>query len=125
MFTLIREVPATRARACQLTGEPCPPRPVGTCLRALPRLASRLHDLAQIAAERRIEADVARWTRTVKFALGLRKPNMPIGSNCPSTLHVIDYPDQPCELVAIGAEGFLRDDNTVHWQHAAVVWCAV
>jgi hypothetical protein len=125
MLTLHREIPATRAAACQLTGEPCPRRPVVTCLRALPRLASRLHDLGQAAAENRIERDVQRWTLTVKFALGLRKPDMPIGANCPSTLHAMDYPDQPCQLVAIGAEGFLRDDNTVHWQHAAVVWCAV
>jgi hypothetical protein len=125
MFMLIREIPATRAKACQLTGEPCPRRPLSTCLRALPRLASRLHDLNQIAAERRIEYAVDRWTRTVKFALGLRTPNRPIGANCPSALHAIDYPGQPCELVSIGSEGFLRDDNTVYWQHAAVIWCAV
>jgi hypothetical protein len=118
MFTLIREIPATRAAACQLCGEPCPGRPVGTCLRALPRLASRLHDLAQIAAEKRIENDVARWTRTVKFALGLRVRDTPIGWNCP--LH-----DEPSQLVSVGAEGFIRDDHTVYWQHAATIWCAL
>ena len=124
-FMLVREIPAVRAQACQLTGEPCPRRRLDTCLIALPRLASRLHDLNQIAAERRIERAVDRWTRTVKFALGLRTPNKPIGANCPSALHAIDYPDQPCELVSIGSEGFIRDDQTVYWQHAAVIWCAV
>jgi hypothetical protein len=122
---LVREIPATRAQACALTGEPCPRRPVTTCLRALPRLASRLHDLNQVAARQRIERDVQRWTRTVKFALGLRTPDRPIGWNCPSALHAIDYPDQPCQLVAIGSEGFLRPDHTVYWQHAAIIWCAV
>lgn len=116
-FMLIREIPATRARACELTGEPCPPRPIATCLRALPRLAARLHDLAQIAAERHIEQDVTRWTRTVKFALGLRKPDMPIPGQCP--LH-----PEPSPLVAVGAEGFIRDDRSIYWQHAAVIWCA-
>ncbi len=126
MLTLTREIPATRARACRMTGEPCPRRPLSTCLTALPRLESRLRDL-RLAGDKEnfITRDVARWTRTVKFALGLRKPDMPIGANCPSALHAADYPDQPCELVAIGAEGFLRDDNTIWWQHAAVVWCAV
>lgn len=113
-----REIPATRAEACRLLGEPCPPRPVTTCLRALPRLASRLHDLAQIAAERRIEADIARWTRTVKFALGLRTRDTPIGWDCP-------HHDEPCQLAAVGAEGFIRDDGTVHWEHAATIWCSL
>jgi hypothetical protein len=116
MLTLHLEIPATRAAACRLLGEPCPRRPIATCLTALPRLASRLHDLAQIAAGRRIEADVAHWTRTVKFALGLRTRDTPIGWNCP--LH-----DEPAGLVSVGAEGFLRDDATVYWQHAATIWC--
>src|SRR5262249_27310775 len=50
MLTLTREIPATRAMACRLTGEPCPGRPVLTCLRALPRLESRLTDLGHIVA---------------------------------------------------------------------------
>ena len=116
MEVLHREIPATRRWACQLLGEPCPWRDIPTCLRALPRLASRLHDLAQIAAERRIEQDIAQWTRTVKFALGLRTRDTPIGWNCP--LH-----DEPCQLVSVGAEGFLRPDQTVHWEHAATIWC--
>jgi hypothetical protein len=116
MLTLSREIPATRAQACQLTGEPCPPRPVATCLRALPRLASRLHDLAQIAAEKRVGQDVERWTRLVKLALGLRTRDLPIGWNCP--LH-----PEPAPLVSVGAEGFIRPDGTVHWQHAATIWC--
>jgi hypothetical protein len=118
MLTLAAEIPATRATACHLLGEPCPRRPIATCLRALPRLASRLHDLAQIAAQRRIETDIAHWTKTVKYALGLRTRDTPVGRDCYCPLH-----DEPARLVSIGAEGFLRDDMTVYWQHAATIWC--
>jgi hypothetical protein len=117
MLTLAAEIPATRAAACDLTGEPCPRRPLATCLRALPRLASRLHDLAQIAAEKRVEADISHWTRLVKLALGLRTRDTPIGWDCP--LH-----DDPSPLVSVGSEGFIRDDSTVYWQHAGEIWCA-
>jgi hypothetical protein len=116
MEVLHHEVPATRARACQLTGEPCLRRPVLTCLRALPRLAGRLEDLAQVKAARQIDADVAHWTRLVKLALGLRTRDQPIGWNCP--LH-----PEPSPLVSVGSEGFIREDASVYWQHSGEIWC--
>jgi hypothetical protein len=117
MLTLSREIPAARAAACDLLGETWQPRPPLTCLRAIPRLRDRLRDLAMPAAAARLEDDVRRWTRMTKLALGLRTPDMPIGWDCP--LH-----PEPSPLLALGAEGFLRDDMTILWQHAATIWCA-
>src|SRR6266702_308168 len=45
MITLTRDVPAVTRAACEALGEPWQPRPVQTCLRALPRLAERLGHL--------------------------------------------------------------------------------
>jgi hypothetical protein len=116
MLTLRDEIPRIRAEACDILSEPYPPRPVLTCLRALPRLASRLHDLGHISREKQIEHAVSRWIALTKLALGLRTRNQPIGWNCP--LHA-----EPCELVSLGSEGFLRDDQSVHWEHAATILC--
>jgi hypothetical protein len=118
MLTLRDEIPYTRALACDILGEPYPPRPMLTCLRALPRLAGRLHDLGHASREKQIEHAVRRWTALTKLALGLRTRNIPVPVNCP--LH-----DEPCQLVSVGSEGFLRDDNTVYWQHAATIWCSL
>jgi hypothetical protein len=119
--TIAREIPATRSRACQLAGEPAPPRPIATCLRALPRLASRLTDLGIIYAARQIETDVTRWTRIVKLALGLRTRDMPIGSDCPDPYRLHDGQRSP--LMCLGYESFIRDDGTLYRQYAATIMC--
>ncbi len=112
-----REIPATAQAACEATGERWHHRPVGTCLIALPRLHGRLLAISQPAAAGRIEGAAERWMRTVKLALGLRKPDTAIGADCP--LH--DEP--PCPLVMIGSEAFLRDGNTLMWAHDGRIWC--
>src|SRR6266581_4702638 len=58
MITLAREIPAATAQAAALTGEPWQPRPVTTCLRAIPRLADRLTALTMPAPAKRLGGDV-------------------------------------------------------------------
>lgn len=116
MLTLAAEIPASVTSASDDLGEPWQPRPPLTCLRAIPRLHDRFTAVHWKAHAGRLEDDVRRWTRMTKLALGLRTPDMPIGWDCP--LH-----DEPSPLTALGSEGFLRDDMTVMWQHAATIWC--
>ncbi len=119
VMTLQREIPAARDKACDLIREPRQPRPVLTCLTALPRLAGRLHALGHTGAENRIARDMARWTVLAKSALGLRVPDRPIGRRCPLCA------DAPI-LVTVGAEGFLRPAGkgvAVEWQHSGCIRC--
>ena len=116
MTTLQGEIPAACAEACEHTGETWRPRPLEVCLRAIPRFHGRLAVLDLPVPAKRLESGVGRWTVIVKFALGLRTPDLPIGFDCP--LH-----DEPYPLVAAGAEGFLRDDRTVLWQHSGLIRC--
>jgi hypothetical protein len=115
MIMLRAEVPACCATACAVTGEPWRPRPVGTCLRALPRFHDRLLALGEPSRARRIESALERWMRAVKLALGLRIPDTPIGFGCP--LH-----EEPSPLVMLGSEGFMTG-ATVTWQHDGRIWC--
>ena len=117
MLTLAREIPEAAENAAAATGETWAHRDTGTSLRALPRLHDRLAALSLAAAAARLEDDVSRWTRMTKLALGLRRPDMPLGWDCPY------HPDEPAGLLAVGAGGFLRADMTVMWQHAATIWC--
>jgi hypothetical protein len=111
------QVPATAQAACEAIGEPWRPRPVGTCLRALPRLSERLLVIGLPSGAKRIESSVERWLRTVKLALGLRIPDTPVGYDCP--LH-----EDPSPLVMLGSEGFVAGDGTaVTWQHDGRIWC--
>ena len=116
MIMLRTEIPATAQAACEATGEPWHYRPIGTCLIALPRLHGRLLAIGLPGEANRVEAALGRWTRTVKLALGLRTPDMPVGAACP--LH-----EEPSPLVMLGSEGFVRDDMTVLWQHAGLIRC--
>lgn len=120
MFTLEREIPAAAARARDAIGEPQQRQHIMACLRQLPRLAARMHDLNLAAGAAMLEDDGRRWLRVTKQALGLRTPDIPVGLPCP-------HHDIPLTgLVAAGSEGFLRrsrDGVTVEWQHAARVFC--
>lgn len=80
MIILAAEIPAACAAACQVTGEPWQHRPLAICLRAIPRLHHQLTALGMPAAARDLETGVYRWTRTVKLALGLRTPDIPVGA---------------------------------------------
>jgi hypothetical protein len=79
MIILAAEIPAACAAACEVTGEPWQHRPSAICLRAIPRLHHQLTELGMPAAARDLETRVHHWTRTVKFALGLRTPDIPVG----------------------------------------------
>jgi hypothetical protein len=49
--------------------------------RAIPRLHHQLTALGMPAAARDLETGVYHWTRTVKLALGLRTPDIPVGGD--------------------------------------------
>src|SRR5579864_5798913 len=51
ILALDDEVPAAVRRACHVTGEPWRHRDIGGCLRQLPRLAGRMHDLGLVSEE--------------------------------------------------------------------------
>ena len=118
MITIRTEVPARTVQVCEVCGEPWRNgAPEDVCLRALPRLHDRLVLQGHVAEGRHLVRDVGRWMRTVKFALGLRTADLPIGFPCP--LHA----DPEFPLVASGSEGFLRPDRTVLWQHPGIIRC--
>src|SRR5260221_11181778 len=100
-MALRRLLPSAPRRASDLCRDPRQPRPVLTCLTALPRLAGRLHALGLIGAENRIARDLTRWTVLAKSAPGLRVPDRPIGRRCPLGA------DAP-QLGTVVAGGFLR-----------------
>jgi hypothetical protein len=83
MIILAAEIPAACAAACEVTGEPWQPHPSAICLRAIPRLHHRLTALGMAVAASDPETGVHHWTRLVKLALGLRTPDLPVGSDCP------------------------------------------
>lgn len=120
MLTLSHEIPAARAAACDLAGEPWQPRPPLTCLRAIPRLRDRLTDLRMPGAAGHLENCVIRWTRMTKLALGLRTPDIPVGYDCP---YHRDEDPGPAELVLLGAEGFIRGDMTMFWVYDGRIRC--
>ena len=126
MATLDREIPQACRSACETLGEPWQPRDLTTHLRALPRLASRLDNTGHVAHTKRLEHDTAAWLRLTKRALGLRRPDIPIGYACP---HAEDWPDLhtgTCMLYAAGDEGFLRPGDSglrVEWIAGAMIYC--
>jgi len=117
MILLTAEVPAACTIATGITGEPWQRRPLATCLRAIPRFHERLTIIGRLDAAKSLASSVARWHRTVKLALGLWTPDVPIGWDCP-------WCEDPAPLLAVGSEGFLSENGTkVIWQYAAVIRC--
>src|SRR5262249_55025042 len=64
-----------------------------------------------LAAEKNLTAQVTGWLRMVKRALGLRKPDLPLGYPCPWAESAPENHLDGGELLAAGDEGFLRPDN--------------
>jgi hypothetical protein len=115
IVTLSREIPSATNHAAQLCHEAWHPRPIATCLRAIPRFHDRLTTIDHIAAKQLGNA-VGHWTSTVKYALGLRRPDTPVGVRCP-------WCDPASGLLLRGDEGTLTAALTVIWQHSGLIWC--
>lgn len=132
MITLSRDIPAVTAWACDQTGEPPQRRDLPGCLRALPRLASRLHDLDLVAAEKHVTGRARDWLRLTKRALGLRKPDIPLRDpdgrlcQCPWAESRPDNHQDASVLIVAGDEGFLRagpDGFQVEWVLLGQIYC--
>jgi hypothetical protein len=127
IITLRYQIPAVTLRACELVREPPQRRSLNACLIALPRLDDRLRVLGHAADHRHLETITTGWVRLTKRALGLRKPDIPLGEQCPRCLD--ERPGElPGDLYVAGAEGKLkqgRDGVTVEWRHDPRVYCPV
>ena len=126
MLTLGREIPETIRYACEAIGEPWQHRDLAGCLRQVPRLAGRMHDLGLIANEKTLTRLAGEWLRTVKRALGLRRPDLAIGYDCPYAASIPEQHTAGRMLLAAGDEGFLRprpDGLQVEWVHSPVIYC--
>jgi hypothetical protein len=127
MITLDHDIPAATRCACQTTSEPWRHRDLQGCLRQLPRLAGRMHDLGLAADEKTLTWQADSWLRMVKRALGLRKPDIPIGYACPWAETRPECHADAVMLFAAGAEGFLRpaaDGLRVDWVTSGLIYCA-
>lgn len=128
IVTLERQVPAAISRACDDISEPWKHRDLAGCLRQIPRLASRMHDLGHTTAEHQLTWDATMWLRMVKRALGLRKPDMFLpGHACPWSDTRPETHSSGCGLFVVGREGFLRsgqDGAWVQWVDSGLIYCA-
>src|SRR6266568_2986011 len=126
MILLSRDVPAVTRAACEAAGEPWQPRPVQTCLRALPRLAERLGHLGMAGAAQTLEGAVWDWLRVTKRALGLRRPDIPVGFACPWAASAPEDHAEGRMLLCAGDEGFLRPGPggmAVEWVTSGQIYC--
>ena len=127
IITLEEDVPAAVRAACCAISEPWRHRDLQGCLRQIPRLASRMHDLALVSDEKYLAWQAGGWLRMVKRALGLRKPDVPIGYDCPYIASIPEQHDVRCALLAAGDEGFLRHGPgglSVEWVRTPAIYCA-
>jgi hypothetical protein len=128
IMVLDRELPAAVHAACQDIGERWRPRDTDGCLLQLPRLAGRMRDLGHVAAEQHLTWQAAGWLRMVKRALGLRKPDVPLGHACPRAGTYPECHPHASELIWAAPEGFLNPDGDgglqVEWVGTERVYCA-
>jgi hypothetical protein len=120
------DVPAAVRGACYAISEPWRHRDLQGCLRQIPRLASRMHDLGLAPDEKAIAWQAGGWLRVVKRALGLRRPDIDIGYDCPHAETCPEVHHDGCALLAAGDEGFLRhapDGLRVEWVHTPRIYC--
>ena len=110
IIRLDTELPHAVRHACDDISEPWRHRDTDGCLLQVPRLASRMHDLGHINAEQHLTWQATAWLRMVKRALGLRKPDMPLGHACPWADTRPECHQGAMMLYAVGEEGFIRPD---------------
>lgn len=126
-ITLTTEIPAAHHAACDLLGERWAYRQPGPCLLALPRFASRMDATGRFREASVLASQAAGWLRLTKRALGLRKPDIPLGYPCP---YAADAPENHAEgrmLFMAGAEGRLRESpggTVVEWVVQERIYCA-
>jgi hypothetical protein len=118
-ITLAHEIPAAAIRASQLVREPWQPRTITACLLALPRLADRMAVLHLATEHSHLEAAARYWVRITKRALGLRKPDIPLGVACP-----ICETQPPGALLLAGAEATIRG-TSLTWDNNPRVYCTL
>lgn len=126
IILLDTDVPATVRAACHDISEPWRHRDLPGCLRQIPRLAGRMRDLGHINAEQALTWDALSWLRLVKRALGLRKPDMPVGYACPWADTRPEAHTAGCGLFVVGREGFLRsgaEGAWVQWVDSGLIYC--
>ncbi len=100
---------------------------VPACLRRLPALHDHLNGLGRSRDAERLTTAAHGWLRAARNALGLNRPDRPIGEHCPRH----DDPLQP--LVQPGDHGHLRytrldhhghpSDASIHWSRIEIVCC--
>lgn len=127
IHTLDRDVPAAVRAACEDISEPWRHRDLDGCLTQVPRLASRMRDLGHVAAEKNLAWDADRWLRMVKRALGLRKPDVPVGYACPWAESRPECHADAVMLFMAGQDGFLRSGADGPWVQrvdSGLIYCA-
>lgn len=127
MLALSAEIPETVRYACEAISEPWQHRDLLACLRQVPRLASRMRDLGLFRDEATLGRLASGWLRMVKRALGLRRPDTPIGYDCPFAADAPDDHTTGRALLAAGEDGFLRHGPgglMVEWVVQEVIYCA-
>ena len=126
-ITLTRQIPDTTRYACDAISEPWQPRDVPACLRQVPRIAARMENLGLHREAAILSRLTESWLRMVKRALGLRKPDTPIGYDCPYAATAPDSHAGGRQLLAAGEDGFLRHGPgglRVEWVVQEVIYCA-
>ena len=86
-----------------------------------------MHDLGHRAAEDTLTWQAVAWLRMVKRALGLRKPDIPVGYPCPwADTRPECHTDGGVMLFMAGRDGFLRtgqDGPWVQWVDSGLIYC--
>ena len=126
ILRLEADVPAAVRAASYAAGERYQRRKIGGHLRQVPRLAARLRDLRLLSEEQALAWHAAGWLRMTKRALGLRRPDLPIGYACPHELTDPAGHEGGRWLLAAGDEGYLRDGPAgpwVEWARTPRIWC--
>ena len=126
ILALDRDIPAAVRDACADISEHWVYRPLDGCLRQVPRLAGRMHTLGHIGAESTLTWQATGWLRMVKRALGLRRPDMPLGKRCPDARTYPERHPVTAMLFLAGAEGYLNPDGDVpvKWVTSGLIYCA-
>jgi hypothetical protein len=126
IITLRYQIPAVTIRAAQLVNEPWQPRTHRACLVALPRLDERLGHLGHVSEHKHLETITSGWVRLTKRALGLRKPDIPLSTECPVCIR--EGNPIPGLLYVTGAEARVRQSRhgtTLEWSYDPHVYCPV
>lgn len=128
LVDLRRTIPQWTTWAAQTAGESATTHAdIPACLRRLPALHDHLNDLGQTRDAERLHTAIRDWLNAARHALGLNRPDRPIGEHCPRH-------DNPLTaLIQPGDHGHLRYttldrhgqpiDAYIEWSHIEIVLC--